>query len=182
MELFIDRGYASTTVGDIAERAGVTERTFFRYFQDKREVLFSGSKELESALVGVVTSAPKGEAPFQIVASAFEVVGAELQARRELAHVRARYAIVMNNPELQERELIKMASLGAAVSKALLARGVTEPTASLMAEAGLAVFKVGFERWVNAKKPGELAKHIRAAVDALRDATAADAPVPRRKV
>ena len=47
LDVFRERGYAHTTVGDIAERAGLTERTFFRYFTDKREVLFSGSKELE---------------------------------------------------------------------------------------------------------------------------------------
>jgi AcrR family transcriptional regulator len=171
MELFVERGYASTTVGDIAERAGLTERTFFRYFTDKREVLFSGSKELEKSIIELVERAPRDVAPLEVVAGAFEAAGATLQATRDLRHVRARHAIVVEHAEVRERELIKLASLAAAVTKALHARGVSEH-AALVAEAGIAVFKIGFERWVTAKKPGELAAHIRAALDALKDATA----------
>jgi AcrR family transcriptional regulator len=172
MELFQERGYARTTVGDIAERAGLTERTFFRYFTDKREVLFSGSKELENAIVDRVASAPKDQAPFEVVASAVEQAGALLQEMRELAHVQARHAILTEHPEVMERELIKMASLSTAVREALHERGVTDPTASVVAEAGIAVFKVGFDRWVGSKKPGQLATHIRAAADALKAVTA----------
>jgi len=172
MDLFVERGYAHTTVGDIAERAELTERTFFRYFSDKREVLFSGSKVLEDTLVDVITRAPKDVPAFEVVANAFEVAGAELQSRRDFSYVRARYAIVTEHAEVQERELIKLASLAAAITKALLARGVTQPAASLVAEAGIAAFKIGFDRWVNAQKPGELATHIRAAVDVLKIVTA----------
>lgn len=172
MELFQERGYAHTTVGHIAERAGVTERTFFRYFSDKREVLFSGSSALEESIVKWVESAPRSTPPLDAVAAAFEAAGAELQASRDFGYVRARFAIVVEHAEVRERELIKMASLGAAVTKALHRRGVAEPTASLVGEAGIAVFKVGFERWVTAKKPGDLAAHIRLAADALRAATA----------
>jgi AcrR family transcriptional regulator len=180
MELFQERGYARTTVGDIAERAGLTERTFFRYFTDKREVLFSGSLELEAAIVERVTTAPKDASPLDVVASALEAAGADLQARRDFAYVRARYAIVTEHAEVQERELIKMASLAAAVTRALLARGVAELTASLVAETGIMVFKVSFERWVTAKKPGDLATHIRLAMDALKAAAGARATPPRR--
>ncbi len=172
MDLFQERGYAGTTVGDIAERAGLTERTFFRYFVDKREVLFSGSKELEKAIVDVVVNAPKDAAPLDVVVQAFESAGAALQARRDLTHVRARYAIVTEHAEVRERELIKLASLAAAVTKALHARGVAEPGAALIAETGITVFKVGFERWVTAKKAGDLAAHIRVAADVLKAVTA----------
>ena len=58
LELFEERGYARTTVGDIASRAGLTERTFFRYFTDKREVLFSGSGAVESLMVESIAAAP----------------------------------------------------------------------------------------------------------------------------
>jgi len=168
MELFQERGYAETTVEEIAARAGVTERTFFRYFADKREVLFSGAKELEKSIVDHIESAPRETRPLHTVVAAFEAAGAELQARRDLRFVRARYALVTKHAEIQERELIKMASLATAVAKALHARGVAEPAASLAAEAGIAVFKVGFERWVSERKPRDLAANIRAAVDALR--------------
>jgi AcrR family transcriptional regulator len=179
MELFVERGYARTTVGDIAERAGLTQRTFFRYFPDKREVLFSGSQELEKTTVDQVSSAPEEATPFEIVTRAVEAAGAALETRRDLAHVRARYAIVTEHAEVRERELIKMASLGAAITRALRARGVTEPAASLAAEAGIAVFKVGFERWVATKKPGRLTTHIRAAADALKAVTGS-VPEPKR--
>jgi AcrR family transcriptional regulator len=179
MQLFQERGYARTTVGEIAARAGLTERTFFRYFTDKREVLFSGSKDLEKAIVDLVERAPAEATPLDVVAGAIESAGAALQANRDFAYVRARHAIVVEHAEVRERELIKMASLATAVTKALHARGVAEPTASLVAETGITVFKVGFERWVTAKRPGELAAHIRAAVDALADVTARGSK-PRR--
>jgi len=168
MDLFQERGYGRTTVEGIAARAGLTERTFFRYFTDKREVLFSGSKDLEKTLVDMIANAPKDAAPFDVVAGAFEAAGANLQALRDFSHVRARHALVVGHAELRERELIKFASLVATATEALHARGVSEPAASLAAEAGLAVFKVGFERWVGQKKPQDLAAHIRAARDALK--------------
>jgi AcrR family transcriptional regulator len=168
MELFQERGYVQTTVEEIAARAGVTERTFFRYFADKREVLFSGAKELEKSIVDGIESAPRETGPFHAVVAAFEAAGAELQDRRDLRFVRARYALVTKHPEIQERELIKMASLATAVAKALHARGASEPAASLAAEAGISIFKVGFERWVSEKKPRDFAAHIRAAALALR--------------
>jgi len=181
-ELFQERGYERTTVEEIAARAGLTERTFFRYFADKREVLFSGAKELEKGIVDRIESAPREATPFRAVAAAFEAAGAELQDRRDLHFVRARYALVTKHADIQERELIKLASLAVAVTKALHARGVSEPAASLAAEAGIAVFKIGFERWVTERKPRDLAAHIRAAVDALKALAAeGNAPTARPK-
>ena len=177
MELFQERGYDRTTVLDIAARAGLTERTFFRYFADKREVLFSGSKELEKGIVDRIERTPEGTSPLDAVAAAFEGAAVELQDRRDLRFVRARYALVVEHAEIQERELIKLAAMGAAVTKALHARGVSEPAASLAAEAGLAVFKIGFERWVSGKKPHDFAAQIRGALVALK-AVAAEGSAP----
>lgn len=181
MELFEEPGYLRTTVADIAERAGLTERTFFRYFADKREVLFSGSKELEQRIVGWIEGAAPDAAPLAAVAAAFEAAGTELLERRDLKFVRARYALVTQHAEIHERELIKLASLAVAVTKALHSRGVSEPAASLAAEAGIAVFKIGFERWVGERKPHDLAAHIRAAMDTLAEVVSERAePTPRR--
>jgi AcrR family transcriptional regulator len=182
IELFEERGYVRTTVEDIAARAGLTERTFFRYFADKREVLFSGAKELETSIIDRIESAPRGKGPLAVVADALALTGAELQDRRDLRYVRARYALVTKHAEIQERELIKLASLAAAVTKALHARGVSEPAASLAAEAGMVAFKVGFELWVKGREPQDLAAHIRAAVRTLKAITAdGKAPTPRPK-
>jgi AcrR family transcriptional regulator len=174
MELFRERGYVQTTVEEIALHAGLTERTFFRYFADKREVLFSGSKELQKAIIVRIESAPSEVSSLDVVVGALEAAGAELQDRRDLNFVRARYALVTKHAEIQERELIKLASLAAAVTKALHARGVAEPAASLAAEAGIAVFKIGFERWVRDRKPRDFAVHIREAAAALKVLTAGE--------
>ena len=174
MELFQERGYAETTVEDIAARAGLTERTFFRYFADKREVLFSGSKDLERIMLESIQAAAPDAAPLEVVAGALEAAASLLQDRRDLQFARARYALVTRHAELQERELIKLAALGAAVGQALRERGTPDAAASLAAEAGMAVFKVGFEHWINERKPHDFAAHIRSALETLRALTVAD--------
>src|SRR3979490_381159 len=69
IELFDEQGYEATTVAEIAERAGLTERTFFRYFSDKREVLFSGSHELQRLWLEGVAAAPADATPLAVVAA-----------------------------------------------------------------------------------------------------------------
>src|ERR1700748_1304161 len=93
LALFHERGYDRTTVEEIAARAGLTERTFFRYFADKREVLFSGSKMLEKTIIDRIADAPRDAAPLAAVAAAFAAAGSELEDRRALHYVRARYAL-----------------------------------------------------------------------------------------
>jgi AcrR family transcriptional regulator len=170
-ELYLERGFEATTVADIAERAGLTERTFFRHFADKREVLFGGGSALQELLVTRIDEAPAALPPIEAVASALEEVAAEIFGQRhEIA--RQRQAIIARNAELQERELIKLASLAAAMAGALRRRGVSDPAASLAAEAGIAVFKVAFERWVSETSERPLAQLIRESVDQLKLVTA----------
>ncbi|ETK32152.1 TetR family transcriptional regulator [Microbispora sp. ATCC PTA-5024] len=146
LDLYLERGFEQTTVAEIAGRAGLTERTFFRYFTDKREVLFWGSGALQEHLVDAVAGAPDSLAPIDVIAGAVEVVGELMQERREGA--RRRQAVIVANAELRERELIKLANLSAALAGALRERGVDDPAASLAAEAGIAVFKIAFQRWI----------------------------------
>ena len=171
MELFAERGYPHTTVSEIAERAGVTERTFFRYFADKREVLFSGSEELQRVLREGIASAPAGAQPLEVVALAFDGASALLE-ERDPRYVRARAALIAKHGELLERELMKLASLGSAIADALRARGVREPTATLAAEAGITAFKVGFDAWVSGRRPKSFALHVREALEGLCAVTA----------
>ena len=171
MELYAERGFDSTSVAEIAERAGLTERTFFRHFADKREVLFYGSKALQEFLVGGVEDAPQSLAPIEVIVSA--LVGAAtgfFEERREFA--RRRQAIIAANTELQERELIKLASLASALASALRKRGVRDQTASLAAEAGISLFKVAFQRWVDDDGESSLAHIIEQSLREMRAVTA----------
>jgi len=170
--LYRERGFEQTTVAEIAERAGLTERTFFRHFADKREVLFAGADALRELLVSTVADAPASLSPLDAAAAGLEAAGAVLQEGRELA--RQRQAIITSSAELRERELIKLASLASSLAEALRRRGVEDPAASLTAEAGIAVFKVAFERWVEAKATDEqdLPGLIRESLEKLRAVTA----------
>jgi AcrR family transcriptional regulator len=169
MVLYRERGFDQTTVAEIAARAGLTERTFFRYFADKREVLFSGSERLEELLVERLAGAPVGKAPMDVVAAAVEGVGPLFEERRDFA--RQRQALIEAHADLRERELIKLASLASAMADALRRRGVPEPAAGLAAEAGIAVFKFGFVRWVHDGKRRDLSHHIRESLGELKSVT-----------
>jgi AcrR family transcriptional regulator len=147
LELYGERGFEQTTVAEIAARAGLTERTFFRHFADKREVLFAGAGELEELLVRAVADAPADFTPIEAAAQGIQAAGAAIQAGGEFP--RKRQAIIAASAELKERELIKLASLASALAEVLRERGVAEPAASLAAEASVAVFRIAFERWTN---------------------------------
>jgi AcrR family transcriptional regulator len=170
LELYSERGFEQTTVAEIAERAGLTERTFFRHFADKREVLFAGASELQELVVGAVATAPDGAAPIDAAVAGVEAAAGLLGDRREYS--RQRQAVIAVNAELRERELIKLASLASAIAEALRQRGVGEPAASLAAEVGVAVFRIGFEGWVNDIGRRDLVQLIRESLDELTAVTA----------
>ena len=170
LELYRERGFDQTTVTEIAERAGLTERTFFRYFADKREVLFWGQENLRELYVRTIEAAPDSAAPIDAVAAALEAAAPVFQERHALA--RQRQAVIAANPGLQERELSKRAVLATAMADALRGRGVPEPGASLAAEVGVIAFKTAFARWVDDPHEHDLARLIRQALEQLKAATA----------
>jgi len=165
MELYIERGFEQTTVAEIAARAGLTARTFFRYFADKREVLFGGSASLQELLVAALEGAPDAASPMEAVAAALDEAAAVLGQGREYS--RKRQSVIAANAELRERELIKMASLGAALADGLRRRGVADPIASLAAEAGIVVFRVAFGSWVTDPEDQDLSRIMRETLDQL---------------
>ena len=171
LALYGERGFEQTTVAEIARRAGLTERTYFRYFADKREVLFWGAGALKEQIVSGVADAPEAAAPLDVVAAALEgAANALFQGRRD--HARQRQAVVAAHTGLQERELIKLATLAAAIADALRQRGVGEPTATLVAETGIVVFKVAFERWIAGDNHRALAQQIHELFAELKAVTA----------
>jgi AcrR family transcriptional regulator len=170
LQLFIERGFDQTTVVEIAVQAGLTERTFFRHFADKREVLFGGSAELQDLLVHAVASQPAAAAPLEAIVAALLAAGALLEERADFA--RQRQLIIAAHAELRERELIKLAALAAALAETLRCRSISEPAASLAAEVGIAVFKIAFERWIRDGNQGDLPQLIREALAELKVVTA----------
>jgi AcrR family transcriptional regulator len=165
MDLFGERGFDQTTAGDIAERAGVTERTFFRHFTDKREVLFDGSQTMQQTAYDAILTAPADCSPLDAALAGMAASGGLLAGRHDHAVRRSR--IIAANPSLQERELLKLAAMADATGKALRGRGVPEPTASLAAHSAVTVFHVAFARWISADQPPDFADCIAQAAAAL---------------
>jgi AcrR family transcriptional regulator len=167
IELFAERGYEETTVAEIAARAGLTQRTFFRYFADKREVLFDGTNELMTLLVDAVTNAPESMSPLDAIITALDAAAeAVFDPRRATVH--RRQAIVAANPEPRERELLKLATMTAGLADALRTRGVPDPTAALIAETGMALFKTAFDRWTSEPNSLGLSAYIHQTLADLR--------------
>jgi len=171
LELFNEQGYETTTVAQIAARAGLTKRTFFRYFADKREVLFSGTEELERAWLDGVAGASADATPLAAVDAGLDRVAEMFVERHAFARIRA--GIVAANPELQERELIKLQNLAGAITATLRARGVSANAAVLAAQAGVTVFHVAFAQWVEQDEPAAFRRLMEESLQELRSVAAA---------
>jgi AcrR family transcriptional regulator len=173
VDLFTEQGYDATTVAQIAERAGVTKSTFFRHFSDKRELLVAGQETLSRLLADGITEAPADASPLEAVAAGLErAAGAMGPANRELGP-RLKAAVAAST-ELQERDALKNVGLAAAMTAALAARGVPDPTAHLAGELGVLAFKRGYTQWSEGDRDDArgLAHHALAALDDLRTAAA----------
>lgn len=145
--LFVERGYAAVTVAEIADRAGLTKRTFFNHFPDKREVLFAGAQTFEDGVVKHLDEADGGLVPIDAAVLAL-VRGAQgLSGYGGFA--RTRQDLIASSTELQERELIKMAALASAIARALRRRGVPARTADLTAKTAVTVFTTAYEDWID---------------------------------
>lgn len=170
LELYNHQGFDATTVAEIATRAGLTERTFYRHFTDKREVLFPAANPLADALANATATAPVALPPLEVITHVLTEVAPVLEERADLA--RQRQAVIAANPELQERELAKLAALASMLARTLRERGLETTTAALAAEIGIAIFKVAFEGWNNDPDRHPLAQHIRETLDTARHLTA----------
>lgn len=152
LELFSERGYDRTTASTIAARAGVTERTFFRYFTDKREVLFDGEAMVREALVASVADAPAGLGSLDTLLRAFELFRPMLESK--WSYAKPRQDLIAATPALYERELAKIAALADALAAALRARNVSDPRATLAARTGMAAFAYVVFAWLDDPQVG----------------------------
>jgi AcrR family transcriptional regulator len=171
LELFAEQGYENTTVIDIAQRAGLTKSTFFRHFQDKREVLF-GDGTRNGLVAEAIAAAPAAATPFDAVAQALDAVGRKsfTPARREFGALRQ--AVITANPELREREALKGLGLIASVAAALSRRGVPDLTARVAAELGALAWKIAYERWTDPANRDDFCELARRALDEVQAASA----------
>lgn len=176
LTLYAEQGFEQTTAAEIARQAGLTERTFFRHYADKREVLFYGTDALRDILAQAIADAPAEAGPMDAVGAALRVVAEMVLQTPEIA--RLRNAVVSANPELRERELIKLAELAAAMAAALRDRGVPELAATLAAESGIVVYRVSFARWITAPGEPDLTGFLGESVEQLRDVLAARLATP----
>ncbi|RVV97920.1 TetR family transcriptional regulator [Mesobaculum littorinae] len=152
MELFGKKGFDCTTAAEIAAHAGVTERTFFRHFADKREVLFDGQAVLLDALLSAIGEVPRNAPPLDTLFRAFRSVCPLLEANRPFSE--PRQAVISATPALQERERAKTAALAEALAGALRGRGVPGEKAAIAAQIGMSVFAHVTGAWLNQAAPG----------------------------
>jgi AcrR family transcriptional regulator len=173
VDLFTEQGYDATTVTQIAERAGVTKSTFFRYFPDKREILVAGQQTLSQLLADGISEAPVGASPLESVAAGLKRVSSAMGPMNRELGPRIKAAVAAN-AELQERDALKSVGLAAAMTTALIARGVPDSMAHLAGELGVLAFKRGYYEWSEGDREteNELAYYTLAALDELRAATA----------
>jgi AcrR family transcriptional regulator len=167
MTLFIERGYDEVTVADIAARAGLTKRSFFNHFADKREVMFASADALQESVLAALAGAGSDLDPLDAAVRAFTQAAAPMADYPELA--RARRALIDSSPELRERDLLKMASMTSAVADALARQGVPRRDATFVSQAATTVFTTAIDEW--ATDPGQgLAPSIQSALRDLRTA------------
>jgi AcrR family transcriptional regulator len=168
LELFGERGFEATTVADITQRAGLTKSTFFRHFDDKREVLFSGQEPMVSRLRETAAAIPPDAPPLDVVAALLAVLVAFLPPERREA-IAARAAVIRAHPELRERELLKRAELEATIADAVRARAVDDATARLAASMGLLALETATARWTDGEDDRALGEQVAEALHDLVD-------------
>ncbi|MGA9857221.1 MAG: helix-turn-helix domain-containing protein [Solirubrobacteraceae bacterium] len=170
IDLFAERGYETTTVIEIAERAGLTKSTFFRHFPDKREVLFGGDT-MTALLVEGIAAAPPEAPPLEAVAHALDAIGREAFTPDRRAFVARRRAVIAANPELQEREALKALGLTASMVDALKRRGVPDLTARLVSQLGSLAWQIAYDRWIDAPDSEDFGEIARRTLGELKAAS-----------
>jgi AcrR family transcriptional regulator len=176
LELFAERGYELTTAAEIAAKAGVTERTFFRHFADKREVLFGGETALGDTLNSAMREAPAELGPWDTLFRAFRSAERLFVENRSFAEPRHR--IIDSNPALQERALAKTRSLIAGLASALRERGVADHEAMLAAQMGMAALGHAVACWFD-DNSRDLGDHLAQAFGKVRDLSASGSGIGR---
>lgn len=150
IELFAERGFDTTTVDDIAARAGLAKSGFFRHFRNKRDVLSGGHDALESTFSEAVRAAPPAASLLDALLAGFAALEPIWFPPERRALAPKRGAAIAASVELQERELLKLRSLADAVIAALVERGADPLGASVAAELSTLAYVRTTRAWSDA--------------------------------
>ncbi len=176
VELFAEQGFAETTVPRITARAGLTTRTFFRHFADKREVLFAGDEELPAMVARLAADIPASLGPMMAIAHALTVAATRLEGQR--AYLRTRRVVIQTDEGLRERELRKLSALSDAIDQGFRNRGVDELTSILAAQIAVTVISVAVRRWLDQDCEQSLSELLHDTLRAIQSITADPAEQP----
>ena len=174
VELFAEQGFAATTVPEITARAGLTTRTFFRHFADKREVLFGGP-EIPALAARMIAEAPASLDPATLVFGGLQTV-AETRFEGHREELRALRAIIRSDAGLRERDQRKRADLSEAIRAGFVGRGVPATTAALLGEVTVTMLYVALDEWLDVDDDRTLFEVIMATLGTLQ-ATLAGFPL-----
>ena len=166
MELFIERGFVETTVPQIAERAGLTTRTFFRHFADKREVLFSVEEQMTAPVAQLIADAPASMSAMRLIEYGLLTMAEAIEGQHP--YLRQRESIIRSDAGLQERELQKHAVLARTIASGAAARGFPETEARLIADLSMSVLGIAMTQWLDEDEPRPLAQLVREGLDTAR--------------
>ncbi|MEU0791843.1 TetR family transcriptional regulator [Amycolatopsis sp. NPDC005961] len=154
MELFEEQGFEETTAVQIAKRARVTARTFFRYFPDKEEILFADAHVLDEALVQELRQTPDLTNPLEAVTRTLAGYDWEKLGSRDIQHRRAQ--MIAANPRLLERDLIKQHQMADGFRRVLCERGIDPDIAELAAGTGSQIFRTAYRKWLESNDNTDL--------------------------
>lgn len=147
--LFSERGFSTVTVDEIAERAEVGRTTFFRYFLDKQEVVFSDEQRMAGMVVarqretGIPAASDLRSALGQVRDVTLELTA---EAAADSFHWATHVRLLSDNPELYERDLRHVQRYASLTEELLIARGTPADIAVLAAQLGLACYFAGRRR------------------------------------
>ena len=151
LELFAEQGYAAVTVGKVAAAAGVGERTLYRYFADKADLLFVEDEQLRATLRSALEQQPDGQPPFTMLRAASAAVARVLQGRREQVARRAR--VNASSTALSARDRAKRGAWEALLADELSRLGVPPAQAALLGRIGVACHDQALTRWLEQDRP-----------------------------
>jgi len=178
LELFAEQGFADTTVPQITARAGLTTRTFFRHFSDKREVLFSYEEQLPGVIATLMSEAPAHLTAMEVMDRGLgTTVASRFEGQRE--YLMKRQAVVLSDASLRERELRKLSILSAAIHAGFLERGLSDLDATIAAQVGVTVFDVAVTRWLAQDSGRALPELFHETLEAVRNLTSAASAAPQ---